>query len=171
MSERAKLKYKDLSFYDEDLKKLCAYVCQASGLEFLDYKIDRETKSIWYQYRRHLEVDVDCLSFDELANLRIPLIHEKPVIDYEFRGKKYVFYRKDIWELEDLLGSYFKVSIKCHRLDNYAKHLYIYFGLSTEKFIGMSFEHVGDIIGALKTGASYDDIKKFYRTWGNIDKG
>lgn len=170
MAERAKLRYKDLSFFDADLRKLCTHVCQASAWQFLDYKIDRSTQTVWYQYRCHNDIDMDCISFDELTQLRVPLSHEKPVIDYDFRGKKYVYYRKDIWELEDLFRDYFKITVNHYKLDNNSKSLYLYFGVGGEKFIGIGYDYIGDVRSALKSGLSYNDIKMKYRTWGNLDK-
>ena len=46
MTERAKLRYNGVSYYDADLNGICDKECKFQGLVFNSYKIDRKTENI-----------------------------------------------------------------------------------------------------------------------------
>lgn len=127
MDSRAKLRYDGLSYYDEDLEKIAKQFCKNLNYKYKSYGIDRILDVMLIKCVA-IGMDSVCqLPLKELKNYRISLTNEKPIINWPSAWGHFIYYRKDIWELADLVTKWNGYKFKDYKLDNRGKFLYIYF--------------------------------------------
>ena len=117
MNTKAKLKYDNLSYYDEDLEKIAKLFCKENNYKYQKYSIDRILESVLVWYGKKGEENMFKIPFNTLKNYRIPLTNEKPIINWPSTWGHFIYYRKDIWELADLVTKWNGFTyLYCYRL-------------------------------------------------------
>ena len=144
MNTKAKLKYDNLSYYDEDLEKIAKLFCKENNYKYQKYSIDRILESVLVWYGKKGEENMFKIPFNTLKNYRIPLTNEKPIINWPSTWGHFIYYRKDIWELADLVTKWNGFTYKNYKLDNRGKFLYIYFNhpVGKEAFLAMGYQDI-----------------------------
>jgi hypothetical protein len=144
MDTKAKLRYDSLSYYDEDLEKIAKMFCKKNNLKYKRYSIDRILDSILVWCDMKGQEKMFQVPFAELKNYRIVLTNEKPIINWPSIKGHFIYYRKDIWELADLVTNWNGFTFKEYKVDNRGKFLYIYFNHphSLKSFIGVGIQDI-----------------------------
>ena len=142
--EKAKLKYDGLSYYDEDLEKIAKIFCNENKFKYQKYSVDRILESVLVWYGKKGSETMFKIPFENLKNYSIPLTNEKPVINWPSSWGHFIYYRKDIWELADLVTKWNGFKFKEYKLDNRGKFLYIYFyhPVGKDAFLAMSYNEI-----------------------------
>ena len=146
MAERAELKYDGLSYYKEDLEKIAKELCKGMNCKYQKYSVDRilDRFVVWSISKGKGNEGVFQLPLSALKNIRITLTNEKPIINWSSLQGHFIYYRKDIWELADLVTKWNGFEFKDYKVDNRGKFLYVYFnhpqGLNS--FIGVGIQDI-----------------------------
>ena len=129
MSEKAELRYDGLSFYKEDLEKIAKELCKGMNCKYQKYSVDRilDRFVVWTVSKGKGNEGVFQLPLSALKDFRITLTNEKPIINWPSTYGHFIYYRKDIWELADLVTKWNGLEYKEYKVDNRGKFLYIYF--------------------------------------------
>ena len=92
---------------------------------------------------KNLKGKID-IYFAELKNYRIVLTNEKPIINWPSIKGHFIYYRKDIWELADLVTNWNGFTFKEYKVDNRGKFLYIYFNHphGLKSFIAVGYQDI-----------------------------
>lgn len=167
MSEKAKLKYDGLSYYDEDLEKICKIFCTENKVKYQGYTVDRILNAVLIWYGNTNDKAMFQLPFDLLKNYRVSLKNEKPVIDWPSSWGHFIYYRKDIWGIADLVTAMNGLPFKSYKLDNRGKFLYIYFyhPICEKCFIGVGYKDIETLKYWLKQ-KDPKAIRMKARAWG-----
>jgi hypothetical protein len=168
MDSKAKLKYDGLSYYDEDLEKIAKMFCKENKVKYQRYSIDRILESVLVWYGRKNEETMFKIPFQSLKNYRIPLTNEKPIINWPSTFGHFIYYRKDIWELAELVTKWNGFTFKEYKIDNRGKFLYIYFNhpVGKDAFLAMGFQDIENVRYYLHKKDQKGLMLKG-RAWGN----